>query len=89
MTRISRLHRRGHEITTSLSALPSHLLLIQKLGNLSLVLKPGSREIPNKAAAAVPHSLELETQANLVVVDNTVGTQTTVAPCLTANSDPT
>lgn len=41
------------------------------------------------AAAVVPHSLELETQANLGVVDNTVGTQTTVAPCLPANSEPT
>lgn len=48
---------------------------------------PGSREIPNMAAAVVPHSLELETQANLVVVGNTVGTQTTVALCLSANSD--
>lgn len=73
----------------SLSKLTFHLLSIQKLGNLSLVLMPGSREIPNMAAAVVPHSLEIETQANLVVVDNTAGTQTTVAPCLTANSEPT
>lgn len=46
---------------------------------------PGSREIPNMVAAVVTHSPELETQANLVMVENTVGTQTTVATYLTAN----
>lgn len=38
-------------------------------------------------AAVVLHSLELESQANLVVVENTVGTQTAVATCL-VNSEP-
>lgn len=43
----------------SLSKLPSHLWLIKKLGNLNLVLMPGSKEITNMAAAVVPHSLGL------------------------------
>lgn len=39
---------------------------------------PGSREAPNVVAAVVPHSLELESQANFLVVVNTIGTQTAV-----------
>lgn len=30
---------------------------------------PGSREVPNMVAAVEPHSLELGSQANLVVVE--------------------
>lgn len=63
----------------SLSKLPFYLLLIQKPGNLSLVLMPGSRETPNMMTAVVPHSLELESQANSMVVENVVGTPTAVA----------
>lgn len=37
-----------------------------------------SREAPNVVAAVVPRFLELETQANFLVVVNTVGTQTAV-----------
>ena len=49
----------------------------------------GSREITNMAAAVVLHSLELEIQANLLVVGNTVETQTAVVACVaTAKSEP-
>lgn len=62
----------------SLFKLPFLLSSIQKLGNVSLVLMIGSRESLNMGAAVVPHSLQLETQANLVEVENTVGIQTAV-----------
>lgn len=40
-------------------------------------------------AAVVLHSLELEIQANLVVVENTVETQTAAVSCVaTAKSEP-
>lgn len=52
----------------SLFKLPPHLLLVQKLGNLSLVLRPGSKEA---VAAVEPHSLELGRQANLVLLVET------------------
>jgi hypothetical protein len=38
------------------------------------------------AAAVMPHSLQLETPANLVVMENTAGTQMVVATHLSANS---
>lgn len=49
-----------------------------------------SREAPNVVAAVVPRSLELESQANFLVVVNTVGTQIAVAiilPPIQSQSD--
>lgn len=40
---------------------------------------PGSKETPNMMTAVVPQSLELESQANSMVVENVVGTPTAVA----------
>lgn len=56
---------------------------------MSLVLTLGSREITNMVAAVVLHSLEPETQANVVEVEKTVETQTAIANCLaTVKSEP-